>query len=89
MFYHIFVPLAEYHIFFNVFRYITFRSVAAFVTSLLCSFLVGPIVIKMMKRNRALEVINDHLPETHRTKKGTPTMGGLIMLFSILVSTLL
>ena len=89
MFYHIFYPLAEYHILFNVFRYITFRAVAAFITSLLFSFFIGPKIIKMLKRNNAVETINDYVPETHKVKQGTPTMGGLIMLSSILLSTFL
>ena len=88
MFYHLFTPLTETHIIFNVFRYITFRSVAAFITSLLFSFLIGPKIILMLKKNNAVESINDDVPE-HSAKKGTPTMGGLIILASILISTFL
>jgi len=89
MFFHLFSPLADYHILFNVFRYITFRSVAAFITSLLFSFFIGPKIIKLLKKNNAVETINNLVPETHKTKEGTPTMGGLIMLSSILISTML
>ena len=89
MFYHLFSPLADYHIFFNVFRYITFRSVAAFITALLFSFFIGPKIITMLKRFNAVEKINDLVPDTHKKKEGTPTMGGLIMLSGILLSTIL
>lgn len=89
MFYHLFYPLAQYHIFFNVFRYITFRAVAAFITALLFSFFIGPKIIKVLKDNKAVETINDEVPESHKVKQGTPTMGGLIILSGILLSTLL
>lgn len=89
MFYHLFYPLAEYHILFNVFRYITFRAVAAFISSLLFSFFIGPKIIKILKSNHAVETINEYAPETHKTKQGTPTMGGIIMILSILFSTFL
>lgn len=89
MFYHLFYPLAQYHIFFNVFRYITFRAVAAFITSLLFSFFIGPKIIRVLKSHKAVETINEYVPESHKTKQGTPTMGGLIILAGILLSTLL
>ncbi|MCL2063669.1 MAG: phospho-N-acetylmuramoyl-pentapeptide-transferase [Candidatus Cloacimonetes bacterium] len=89
MFFHLFSPLAEYHIFFNVFRYITFRSVAAFITALLFSFFIGPKIINLLKKYNAVEKINDLVPDTHKKKEGTPTMGGLIMLSGILLSTIL
>lgn len=89
MFYHLFYPLAQYHIFFNVFRYITFRAVAAFITALLFSFFIGPKIINLLKESKAVETINDEVPESHKAKQGTPTMGGLIILSGILLSTLL
>jgi len=89
MFYHLFYPLAQYHIFFNVFRYITFRAVAAFITSLLFTFFIGPKIIRILKVSRAVETINDEVPESHKVKQGTPTMGGLIILSGVLLSTLL
>jgi len=89
MFFHIFVPLLQYHQIFNVFRYITFRAVAAFITALLFSFLIGPRIIKLLKQKKAIETINDNVPITHKEKAGTPSMGGLIMIASILLSTLL
>jgi len=89
MFYHLFYPLAQQHIFFNVFRYITFSAVAAFITALLFTFFIGPKLINVLKQNKAVETINDEVPDTHKLKQGTPTMGGLIILTGILLSTLL
>ena len=89
MFYHLFTPLIEYHIIFNVFRYITFRAIGAFITALLFSFFIGPRIIKMLKNSNATETINEHVPKSHKEKQGTPSMGGLIMIASILLSTIL
>lgn len=89
MFYHIFVPLAQYSIVFNVFRYVTFRSIAAFVTALLFSLLIGPYIIRSLKAHSAVETIDEDVPEKHRIKQGTPTMGGLIILFGLMISSLL
>ena len=89
MFYHLFYPLSDYSIVFNVFRYVTFRAVAAFITALLFTFFIGPVFIRLLKKKQAVETINDVVPETHKKKQGTPTMGGLIILSGILISTLL
>ena len=89
MFYHIFVPFADYSIVFNVFRYVTFRSIAAFVTALLFSLLIGPFIIKSLRMHSAVETIDEDVPERHRIKQGTPTMGGLIILFGLMISSLL
>ena len=89
MFYHLLYPLAKYSIVFNVFRYVTFRSIGAFITSLIISLLVGPTFIKMLRKSYAVETIDEDLPEKHRLKQGTPTMGGIIILFSLLISSLL
>ena len=84
------VPLAKYHTVFNVFRYITFRTAMATVTALLISFVLGPCVIeRLRRRQRGGETIREDTPERHRTKAGTPTMGGLVILAAILASTLL
>ena len=76
---------------FNVFRYITFRSGAAVMTALVISFLLGPAVIAWLKRRqREGQPIRDDGPESHRlTKKGTPTMGGFLILLALSISTLL
>jgi phospho-N-acetylmuramoyl-pentapeptide-transferase len=89
MFYHIFAPLADYNIVFNVFRYVTFRSIAAFITALLFSLFIGPVIIRSLKAHSAVETIDDDVPEGHRIKEGTPTMGGLIILFGLMISSLL
>ena len=73
----------------NVFRYITFRAGAAAVTALLLSFVVGPIVIRWLRNRKMIEAIRSDGPATHQAKAGTPTMGGLIILPSVLIGTLL
>ena len=87
-----------YHILFNyfnadnplrVFSYITLRSAAAFITSIVFSFLFGPWLIKTLRKNLALEMIDENMPETHKAKQGTPTMGGLIIILGLLISSLL
>src|SRR5215470_4738351 len=90
MLYDLLVPLVKYHSAFNVFRYITFRTAMATVTALLISFLLGPWVIERLRRlQRGGETIREDTPERHRTKAGTPSMGGLVILAAILVSTIL
>ena len=93
MFYHIFMPLIKSHAFgykiFNVFQYVTFRSVGAFITALIFSLFLGPFWIKLIKKSQALETIDDYMPDSHKLKGGTPTMGGLIILSGLLLATLL
>jgi phospho-N-acetylmuramoyl-pentapeptide-transferase len=89
MIYHLLTPLAEWSIVFNVFRYVTFRAIAAFVTALCFTLFLGPHFIRMLKNMQALEQINENVPEHHRTKRGTPTMGGLFMLAGMMISVLL
>jgi phospho-N-acetylmuramoyl-pentapeptide-transferase len=90
MLYHLLVPFAKEHIAFNVFRYITFRAAMATVTALVLSFLVGPWLVKKLRALQAGgETIREDIPERHRAKAGTPTMGGILILSAILVSTLL
>ena len=89
MFYQLFIQLVEYNSIFNIFRYITFRAIAALITSLVFSFFIGPRIIKMLKKKKVTETISEHISDTHLEKQGTPTMGGLIMIASILVSTFL
>ena len=73
---------------FNVFRYITFRAALAAVTALLLSLLVGPWLIRRLKEFQIGQSIREEGPSTHQSKKGTPTMGGLLILISIIISTL-
>ncbi|MCD4830154.1 MAG: phospho-N-acetylmuramoyl-pentapeptide-transferase [Candidatus Cloacimonetes bacterium] len=89
MFYHLIPSLSEYHIVFNVFRYVTFRAVAAFITALLFSFVLGPRIIRMLQGLQAVEHIDSDTPAHHKSKQGTPTMGGLIILAGLLFSSLL
>ena len=90
MFYHLLVPLASEHIIFNVFRYLTFRSVMALVSALVISLLIGPWLIERLAAlQHGGETIREDTPARHRAKKGTPTMGGLVILAALLLSTLL
>jgi phospho-N-acetylmuramoyl-pentapeptide-transferase len=83
--------LAEHNSLFNILRYITFRSGGAVFTALLLSFYIGPRVIAWLKSKQAEgQPIRLDGPESHLvTKKGTPTMGGLMILISVTISTLL
>ncbi|MBA2566004.1 MAG: phospho-N-acetylmuramoyl-pentapeptide-transferase [Gemmatimonadetes bacterium] len=89
MLYHLLAPLVGVDTFFNVFRYITFRAAYATVTALLLSFLVGPPIIRKMRELKAGQTIREEGPRSHQSKAGTPTMGGLIILISTVVPTLL
>ncbi|MCB5265450.1 MAG: phospho-N-acetylmuramoyl-pentapeptide-transferase [Candidatus Cloacimonetes bacterium] len=88
MLYHLLYPLSGYSIVFNVFRYVTFRSIGAFITALLFTLMFGPYFIRMLKNKAAVESIDENMPEKHRIKAGTPTMGGLIILVAMLVASL-
>jgi phospho-N-acetylmuramoyl-pentapeptide-transferase len=90
MLYDLLVPLAKYHTVFNVFRYITFRTAMATVTALVIIFVVGPWLIEWLRRlQQGGETIREDTPARHRSKVGTPTMGGIGILGALLVSTLL
>ncbi len=83
------LPLIEHFSFLRIFQYITFRAAYAAVTALFISFIFGPRLIKWLKRIKAGETIRDDGPQTHMSKSGTPTMGGLLIIASILFSILL
>jgi len=91
MLYNLLFPLAEEYQLFNLFKYLTFRSGGAVMTALLISFLIGPAMIRWLRSKQTHgQPIRTDGPESHLlTKKGTPTMGGLMMLLSVGVSTLL
>ena len=89
MLYHLLAPLAKHYILFNLFNYISFRAAGATVTALLLSFLVGPPVIRRLRAHKIGQVIRAEGPASHQGKRGTPTMGGLIILLSTVVPTLL
>ena len=89
MFYHLLYPLREYVSFFNIFRYITFRAAYAGVTALLVCLILGPPLIRRLRAFKVKQTIREDGPATHFTKEGTPTMGGLLILIAVVVSTLL
>ena len=91
MFYNLFYPLADQFGVFNLFRYITFRTGGAVLTALIVSFLLGPSVIQWLRRRQANgQPIRPEGPETHLVAKaGTPTMGGVLILLAVSLSTLL
>jgi phospho-N-acetylmuramoyl-pentapeptide-transferase len=74
---------------FRVFDYITLRAVLATLTSLLISFMVGPIMIRKLTAYKIGQSVRDDGPQTHLAKTGTPTMGGALILVAISVTTLL
>jgi phospho-N-acetylmuramoyl-pentapeptide-transferase len=74
---------------FGVVRFLTFRAAAAAVTALIIAFWLGPKIIRMLRARQIGEAAKLEAPKTHLTKAGTPTMGGLIVLASILIPTLL
>jgi len=89
MFYHFLYPLRELLSAFNIFQYITFRSAGAAITSMIISFFIGPMIINKLKVMQIGELIRTDGPKTHLTKKGTPTMGGIIIIFSTIFPVLL
>ncbi len=89
MFYHILFPLHQTFSVFNVFRYLTFRTAYAALTALLVSILIGPCVIRMLQRLQVGQVIRQNGPKSHYSKAGTPTMGGLLILGTMTLATLL
>jgi len=89
MLYHLLLPLRDWFFGFNLLRYITFRGAAAAVLALLVTFWIGPALIRWLTRMQIGEAISAKVPTTHTTKKGTPTMGGTIILIAVLVPTLL
>ena len=84
-------PLADKFILFNLFRYLTFRSGAACLTALVLSLMVGPVLIRTLKKvQRNGQPIRPDGPERHLIEKqGTPTMGGVLILLALTVSTIL
>jgi phospho-N-acetylmuramoyl-pentapeptide-transferase len=80
---------SDWFIGFNVFRYITVRAALSAITALFIAFWVGPKIIALLRKYQIGEQIRIEGPETHQVKKGTPTMGGLIILLAIIISVLL
>lgn len=89
MLYQLLYPLHTSYSAFNVFRYITFRTLVAGLTALVISLLLGPILIRRLTSMKVGQPIRDDGPERHLAKAGTPTMGGMLILFSGILATLL
>src|SRR5690606_23229425 len=73
----------------NVLRYTPFRAIMATITAMLISFLVAPWFIQKLRGKQISQIIREEGPESHQAKAGTPTMGGALILLSVLVPTLL
>ena len=89
MIYHLLYPLHTTVSFFNVFRYITFRTIFASITALLICLIVGPWLIRKLQSLQIDQQIREDGPQSHLVKKGTPTMGGVLIIFAVMISTLL
>lgn len=90
MLYNFLVALADNVPVLNVFRYITFRTGGATVTALFISFMFGPAVIRALRARQSQgQPIRDDGPESHLVKKGTPTMGGFLILLGLVPAVLL
>lgn len=89
MLYWLLVPLRSDFFLFNVFRYITVRTAAAGITALVLSFLLGPRLIRLLERRQIGQEIRSDGPQAHYAKKGTPSMGGLLVILCTLLPTLL
>lgn len=89
MLYHLLYPLHTTFFPFNVFKYITFRSAGAALTALIISFVIGPYIIRKLKMLKIGQHVRDDGPQTHLGKQGTPTMGGILIIIAIVLSTVL
>ncbi len=94
MFYHLLYPLKDIFFGFNVFKYITFRAAGAAVTAFLLCMLLGPFIIERLRELKIGQVVRNSddakgIYEMHKNKAGTPTMGGLLIVTAIALSTLL
>lgn len=74
---------------FDIFKYLTFRSALAAITSLLFSFLLGPKIIAFLRKKQVDQPIREEGPQTHKKKAGTPTMGGVFLILSIIIPVLM
>lgn len=89
MLYHLLTPLSSKGFGLGLFQYITFRAAGATVTAILLAFLVGPMIIRRLKKRGVGQIVRAEGPPSHHEKRGTPTMGGLIILICTLIPTLL
>ena len=89
MLYYLLTPLIPRYHALNIFTYITVRATGAAVTAIILSFVVGPLILRRLRAAANYQVVREGTPDSHAIKGRTPTMGGLIFLFSAIVSTLL
>ena len=89
MLYHLLFPLREQFSIFNVIRYLTFRSLSAFVIALVFVLVFQPRFIAWFRKRQLAQPIRSDGPQTHHSKAGTPTMGGLIVVIAVLLATIL
>ncbi|MBW2598672.1 MAG: phospho-N-acetylmuramoyl-pentapeptide-transferase [Deltaproteobacteria bacterium] len=89
MIYHFLYSFSDTYSWLNVFRYITFRTIYATITGLAICFVLGPWVIDRLRSLGIEQPIRGDGPNSHLSKGGTPTMGGILVIFSVVVSTLL
>ena len=89
MLYHLLYPLHDEFGAFNVFRYITFRTAMAALTALIVSLMLGPALIDRLRQFQIGQEIREEGPDSHQSKRGTPTMGGLLIIVAVVVPTLL
>jgi len=81
--------LEGYYHAFSVFQYITLRAILAALTALIIALVLGPIIIRMLAKAQIGQVVRKDGPQSHLSKSGTPTMGGVLILMAIALSTLL
>src|SRR4026207_2320262 len=89
MLYHLLAPRGRDHILFNLFTSISFRAAGAMLTALLLAFVVGPPVIARLRGKKVGQATRAEPRASHRGKRGTPTMGGLIILLATVIPALL
>lgn len=81
--------LVKYYSGFNVFSYLTFRAIVSLLTALFISLWMGPRMIAHLQKLSFGQVVRNDGPESHFSKRGTPTMGGIMILTAIVISVLL
>jgi len=89
MLFALFEHLSETYSFLNVFQYLTLRAICAVLTALIVSLMVGPLMIRKLSIHQIGQTVRQDGPPTHFDKVGTPTMGGLLILASVILATLL
>jgi len=85
----LYLELYRYFPPFRIFRYLTFRTAFASLTALFTGLVIGPLVINRLREFQISQYIREEGPKAHQKKAGTPTMGGLLIVISIIVPTLL